>query len=359
MPTLPAFNAPAPAPPTDRSKDQPTPHDNGAAGTSGDFGKTLGDVRNGAAQDNAAQSGHTQAHPAHTRNAHDTASASNDSKQKADEASDKHAPASALTPFVPGLELRPVLAAGNGKSLPAAQSTGKTQTAAHGAHNRVQSLLSQLRNTAKNPLKAGAAAGTGTDESARALQAFAKAAVQGQNGEKKDIAASSIDASRTGLTALNLQATPASAQPTAAHQLQIPSAPGSPDFTQSLSQHVAWLGSQDIQQAVIHLHPRDLGPLNVNVQVKHNQVDVSFAVQHPGTVHALQQTLPQLDTLLAQQGLSLGQAQVGQQHNPQQQASHGDGGSGGSGHADAVDDLAIEAPLPARQLAAGLVDDFA
>ena len=100
----------------------------------------------------------------------------------------------------------------------------------------------------------------------------------------------------------------------APHALAIASPVGSHDFAQQLGQQVAWLGGQDIKQARIRLHPEELGSLDVKVSVQHGgQVDVSFAAQHPATVHALQQTLPQLDALLAQQGLSLGQAQVGQQ----------------------------------------------
>ena len=59
------------------------------------------------------------------------------------------------------------------------------------------------------------------------------------------------------------------------------------------------------------------------------QVDVTFAAQHPAAVHALQQTLPQLDALLAQHGLSLGQADVGQR----QSGSDGQSGSGFAGGA--------------------------
>ncbi|MDE1963784.1 MAG: flagellar hook-length control protein FliK [Xanthomonadaceae bacterium] len=100
----------------------------------------------------------------------------------------------------------------------------------------------------------------------------------------------------------------------APHALAIASPVGSHDFAQQLGQQVAWLGGQDIKQARIRLHPEELGSLDVRVSVQHTgQVDVSFAAQHPATVHALQQTLPQLDALLAQQGLSLGQAQVGHQ----------------------------------------------
>lgn len=161
-----------------------------------------------------------------------------------------------------------------------------------------------------------------------------------------------------GLMQATAQVT-AAPQAVAPHALTITSQVGSSDFAQQLGQQVAWLGGQDIKQARIKLHPEELGSLDVKVSVQHTgQVDVSFAAQHPATVHALQQTLPQLDALLAQQGLSLGQAHVGQQS-----AGGGDTGrqSSSSGMAGDPTDAAIGevGAAPATISAIGLLDAFA
>lgn len=142
------------------------------------------------------------------------------------------------------------------------------------------------------------------------------------------------------------------------HALHIASPAGSPAFAQELGQQVAWLGNQDIKQAKIRLHPEELGQVDVSVRVQHGgQVDVTFAAQHPAAVHALQQTLPQLDALLAQHGLSLGQAQVGQQSS-----GGGDGSRGGtpsfqSDGGEAGSDEPLAAPVTVSAL--GLLDTFA
>ncbi|OZB59646.1 MAG: hypothetical protein B7X39_12225 [Lysobacterales bacterium 14-68-21] len=167
----------------------------------------------------------------------------------------------------------------------------------------------------------------------------------------------SVDA-LAGLMQATAQVT-AAPQAVAPHALTITSQVGSSDFAQQLGQQVAWLGGQDIKQARIKLHPEELGSLDVKVSVQHTgQVDVSFAAQHPATVHALQQTLPQLDALLAQQGLSLGQAHVGQQS-----AGGGDTGrqSSSSGMAGDPTDAAIGevGAAPATISAIGLLDAFA
>ncbi|WP_431636158.1 flagellar hook-length control protein FliK [Dyella sp. KULCS107] len=142
------------------------------------------------------------------------------------------------------------------------------------------------------------------------------------------------------------------------HALHIASPAGSPAFAQQLGQQVAWLGNQDIKQAKIRLHPEELGQVDVSVRMQHGgQVDVTFAAQHPAAVHALQQSLPQLDTLLAQHGLSLGQAQVGQQSSGGGDGSRGGSASlGGEGGEAAADDALA---APATVSAVGLLDTFA
>ena len=163
-----------------------------------------------------------------------------------------------------------------------------------------------------------------------------------------------------GLEALALAAAPAptpatQAQAPALPQLQLSSPPGSPGFADELGQQVVWLGQQDIQQAKIRLHPEDLGSLDVHLSVSHDRVDVVFSAQHPAAVTAVQQSLPQLDHMLARHGLSLGHAEVGQQQS-------GNGHARGEGHAAAAVDEIGEAHGASTPVAAsriGLLDAFA
>lgn len=161
-------------------------------------------------------------------------------------------------------------------------------------------------------------------------------------------------------TATDMQAITASlpldvnqANAPAAHALRMQSPIPSATFAQELGQQVAWLGGQDIKQARIRLHPEELGQLDVKVSVEHGRVDVSFTAQHPAAVTAVQQSLTQLDTMLAGQGLSLGQAQVGQQ------------GQGGAAHGHAasdtldIDGASGEQEVSLQRVGVGLVDAFA
>jgi flagellar hook-length control protein FliK len=157
--------------------------------------------------------------------------------------------------------------------------------------------------------------------------------------------------------------TPSSVATTPApHVLTMQSSVDSPSFGQELSQQVTWLGGQDVKEARIRLHPEDLGELDVKVSVKQDHVDVAFIAQHPQAVHAVQQTLSQLDSMLAHHGLSLGQAQVGQGNTGQgssaQAGNSGGSSSGGeSGLADGVGELASLVSPVGKVV--GLVDMFA
>ena len=161
------------------------------------------------------------------------------------------------------------------------------------------------------------------------------------------------------LAAAPLPQAPPAAAPVA-HALAMQSSAGTPAFAQELGQQVAWLGGQDIKQARIRLHPEDLGQLDVKVSVKQDHVDVAFIAQHPQAVHAVQQTLGQLDMMLAHHGLSLGHAEVGQggRGNESGQGGSSSGATASADH-DAQETGGIAAVAAPVIKAIGLLDMFA
>ena len=195
------------------------------------------------------------------------------------------------------------------------------------------------------------------DAFSSALQALTASSSQGNHNDDSIDALKNLTAqamSQQPQTAPNVATTPAP------HALTMQSSVGSPAFGQELSQQVTWLGGQDVKEARIRLHPEDLGELDVKVSVKQDHVDVAFIAQHPQAVHAVQQTLSQLDSMLAHHGLSLGQAQVGQGNTGQGSAQAGSSGgssSSESGLAEGVGEL-LSMAAPVMKVV-GLVDMFA
>ena len=111
-------------------------------------------------------------------------------------------------------------------------------------------------------------------------------------------------------------------------QVQATQAATTPQFAQELGEQIAWMGSGQIKEARIKLHPEELGSMDVRVHLDAGKVNVAILAQHPAAVHAVQQTLAQLDSMLAHHGLSLGQADVGQRQGGETAEGRGDGSQG-------------------------------
>jgi flagellar hook-length control protein FliK len=175
-----------------------------------------------------------------------------------------------------------------------------------------------------------------------------------------DLAATKDDTSATdpaNLSPMPLMHAPAMNGVAApAVQVQATQAASSPQFTQELGEQIAWMGSGDVKSARIKLHPEELGSMDVHVTMDGGKVNVAILAQHPAAVHAVQQTLSQLDTMLAHHGLSLGQADVGQR-DPSQNSAQGNaaGGQGGG----TGDDAATAETVATSRVSRSLVDEVA
>ncbi|NII54208.1 flagellar hook-length control protein FliK [Luteibacter sp. SG786] len=129
----------------------------------------------------------------------------------------------------------------------------------------------------------------------------------------------------------------------------------SPQFAQEFGEQIAWMGSGQVKEARIKLHPEELGSMDVRVSLDGGKVNVAVIAQHPAAVHAVQQTLSQLDSMLAHHGLSLGQADVGQR-----QAEQGTGGGNGSAPGQSGDAGTTGAEtVTTSRVSRGLVDEVA
>jgi len=79
---------------------------------------------------------------------------------------------------------------------------------------------------------------------------------------------------------------------------------------QQLGERVVMMAGNQLKQVEIRLTPAELGPLRVQVSVDDGAAHVTFHAQHAVTREALEQALPRLREMLAENGLSLGQADV-------------------------------------------------
>ncbi|MBS0299005.1 MAG: flagellar hook-length control protein FliK [Proteobacteria bacterium] len=90
------------------------------------------------------------------------------------------------------------------------------------------------------------------------------------------------------------------------------------------AQKVVWLSSQQHQVAEIRLNPAHLGPVEVMLSITQDQATAQFVSPHSAVRDAIQEALPRLREMMAENGIQLGNVMVGadsfQQENKQQQA---------------------------------------
>lgn len=203
------------------------------------------------------------------------------------------------------------------------------------------------------------------------FEALVARAATGKGGAETGVATADMVAPRNDLPNWAALAVPADAGAVrpgagAPHVATVDAPVGSPRFTDETAQHVTWMAKNGIGEAEIRIKPAELGPISVRIEVNQNEAVINFAVTQPETRAAVQDSLHRLQEMLAESGISLGEANVGGQGFTQQS---GDGGNGigtrnrvtfgaGNGGADGGDAPGAAPRLRAAE-ARGLVDTFA
>jgi len=130
------------------------------------------------------------------------------------------------------------------------------------------------------------------------------------------------------------------------------------------SQKITWMATQHEQTAELHLNPPNLGPLDVVLNVSGDQATALFTSPHAAVRDALEQALPKLREMLADNGITLGNAMVSDQSPKDQQAWQAEQRQKGNGGAK-VDASVVAGSIPSGATIMsgrrhqGMVDTFA
>ncbi|OIR08455.1 flagellar hook-length control protein [mine drainage metagenome] len=142
--------------------------------------------------------------------------------------------------------------------------------------------------------------------------------------ERAAINASAAPKSDAGAIA-SLQNTAASVAAPAIQPVQITiNAPVTQDkWSDEFSQKITWLASSSKDQtAELHLNPPQLGPLDVVIKVSGDQATALFTSPHAAVRDAIEQAMPKLREMMADNGIMLGNATVSDQ-TPRDQGQSG------------------------------------
>lgn len=109
-------------------------------------------------------------------------------------------------------------------------------------------------------------------------------------------------------------AMPAAMRPTAAPVVPtvvtVNQPPQTPEWQQSVSQHIVTFSRNGIQNAEIRLHPEELGSLHITLRLNQEQAQIHIVSEHAQMRHAMEQAMPQLRSAMAESGVQLGQTSV-------------------------------------------------
>ena len=161
----------------------------------------------------------------------------------------------------------------------------------------------------------------------------------------------------SGLVSVAAQTTPAPAP-------IVQAALGSPDWQQSVSQHITLFTRQGQQTAELRLHPEDLGQVHISLKLDDNQAQIQMVSPHSHVRAALEAALPVLRAQLADNGIQLGQSNISSESFAgQQQQQHASGQQSawrGAASGDDEDEALIApAALQSAVRGDGRVDIFA
>lgn len=137
-----------------------------------------------------------------------------------------------------------------------------------------------------------------------------------------------------------------------------------PEFGTNMRERLVVMMNKGVQSADIRLDPAELGQMQVKMTVENDVTTVNFVVQNSQAKEILEQAMPKLKEMLAEQGIDLGEGSVQQEdkEDKQWQSSQNNGGGQNNG-GDDESSQDVE-PLVAQQvkLAGGVlggIDFFA
>jgi flagellar hook-length control protein FliK len=124
-------------------------------------------------------------------------------------------------------------------------------------------------------------------------------------------------------------------------QMQMPvgTPPGAKNWGRAVADKVFIAASQNLRVANIQLDPPELGALQIRLQVTgpDQQMSVAFSSPHASVRDVLEQQIPRLKEMLAEQGINLGESSVNDQGGDNKQGTAKSGGNRGGNYADGSD----------------------
>jgi len=198
--------------------------------------------------------------------------------------------------------------------LERAPATEKRLSTAPKAAQLIEGTVATQASTASGAATATASAAATVAASDKAAITAALSAPTGEasGGKTKQLEASAPEGTFEGLLAaaqVPIQTHPGDAR--ASTSLHVETPVGANGWNDKVGEQIVWMVGRQEQRAELVLNPPQLGRVEVSVSIHGDQANAQFVSANPAVRDALESALPRLREMLADAGISLGQAHVG------------------------------------------------
>lgn len=132
------------------------------------------------------------------------------------------------------------------------------------------------------------------------------------------------------------------------------------DAAKMLQERVSALLNINNKEAEIRLDPPEMGSMQIRIRSDAEQAQINFVVQNQQAKEALEQSMPRLREMLAQQGIELGESSIQQGNPEQQQGQSGQGQLAGNQRAEEQQpEVTAQSAETSRQQSSSSIDYYA
>eukprot|EP00038_Savillea_parva_P031495 m.87178 g.87178 ORF g.87178 m.87178 type:complete len:799 (+) comp9692_c0_seq1:5804-8200(+) len=132
------------------------------------------------------------------------------------------------------------------------------------------------------------------------------------------------------------------------------------DAAKMLQERVSALLNINNKEAEIRLDPPEMGSMQIRIRSDAEQAQINFVVQNQQAKEALEQSMPRLREMLAQQGIELGESSIQQGSPEQQQEQSGQGQLAGNQQAEEQQpEVTAQSAETSRQQSSSSIDYYA
>ena len=271
---------------------------------------------------------------------------------------DDAAPVSAMPALAPSGDARVAAqgtlatASGGAEPVPA-----PLMTTAQESDTLFKQAMQQLSEAGAKMPPAALPGSAGVLSSVNTLQAMLQPA-SSASGEQAAMLTAMASASPSAVSS-----TPTGTATAGFMQGSISEAFGQRGWDTALGKQLLMMVGQNVRSAEIRMNPANLGPIEIQIELQDEQVNVAFSSRHAVVREAMELAMPRLREMLEANGLSLGNGDVSDQslarHGDHAEAGERHGrGEAGTGEAASSDPMLTVTRVPLPEASSSMLDVY-